>query len=332
MDRRERQANQDACLGALLGMAIGDALGMPVAGWPAERIHAEYGRVERYFPLTLPDGAEVKPGEFTDESEAALCIVESLTVNGGALDPENIGPRLMFLARGEAKRWMVPETIALLERAAETMHYQVPLDEDGPATGDVVARGIPIGLMHAVGAFRPDALRQDAEVVTRLTHGSPLAIAATTAAAHLVQLAARKSVPPDRWATETAEFIAAGEVAERLRRAAEIQRGDLATEEAIRALGTGLGAAEVIASAYLAAARADAFEDAVFAAVNAGGATDSRGALAGAIAGAYHGASGIPQRLIDDLEGRIYVSLAAPWFYRTAQRSAGSYIELREIS
>ena len=36
-----------------------------------------------------------------------------------------------------------------------------------------------------------------------------------------------------------------------------------------------------------------------------------------------------PQRFIDDLESRIYVSLAVPWFYRTVARLQGRAIELR---
>ena len=73
------------------------------------------------------------------------------------------------------------------------------------------------------------------------------------------------------------------------------------------------------------------FERAVFAAVNAGGAADTVGALTGALAGAAGGASDIPQELIDGLEGRIYVSLAAPWFFKTAKQRAGLLIDLRPI-
>ena len=40
------------------------------------------------------------------------------------------------------------------------------------------------------------------------------------------------------------------------------------------------------------------------------------------------GASGIPQDLIDGLEGRIYVSLAAPWFHKAARQRAGQQIDL----
>jgi ADP-ribosylglycohydrolase len=73
------------------------------------------------------------------------------------------------------------------------------------------------------------------------------------------------------------------------------------------------------------------FENAVFAAVNAGGATDTVGALTGALAGAAGGASGIPQDLIDGLEGRIYVSLAAPWLHKAARQRAGHQIDLRPV-
>ena len=39
-------AGEDAFLGALLGMAIGDAVGMPVEGWPRDRITQRFGAIE----------------------------------------------------------------------------------------------------------------------------------------------------------------------------------------------------------------------------------------------------------------------------------------------
>ncbi|HEY7029866.1 MAG TPA: ADP-ribosylglycohydrolase family protein [Thermomicrobiales bacterium] len=323
-------ADQERFLGALLGMAIGDALGMPVAGWSAARIQERFGTIDGYHQRIFPEGAEIKAGEFTDESEVALCIVESFTANHGELDADNIGARLGFLAAGESKRWMGNATLASLASSAETLDYQVPIDEDDPATGDVAARGIPIGLIHAIGPLHPVDLRADAELVTRLTHGSPLAIAATTAVAFAVQLAARREVPAADWARTTAAFVDVGSVAAELDRAASLFAAGEPAATAIPRLGSDLAAAPVVATALYAAMSAAAFEDAVFTAVNAGGATDARGAIAGAIAGATVGAGGIPQRLIDELEGRIYVSLAAPWFYRTVLRKSGTVIDLRQ--
>ncbi|MGB3329601.1 MAG: ADP-ribosylglycohydrolase family protein, partial [Thermomicrobiales bacterium] len=84
---------------------------------------------------------------------------------------------------------------------------------------------------------------------------------------------------------------------------------------------------ELIAASFA----ATRFEVAVFPQVAQGGAADTTGALAGAIAGARFGASGIPQHLIDDLDARMYLSLAAPLFYRTARRRRGTVLDLRKV-
>lgn len=323
-------AGEDRFLGALLGMAIGDALGMPVAGWDAARIAERLGPIDGYHLRVLEDGTEVAAGEMTDETEFALAIVEALTTNGGAFTPDtvdSIGSRLLYLASGDSKRWLNADTREALERADSTLDFVVPLTDDGPATGDVAARGVPVGLLHSVGRFDGDALRKDAEAVTRLTHGAPAAIAATTAVAYGVMLAAR-SVSPDLWLAETANFLGEGEMAAVLRAAASpASTGELA--EDLVAAGTGPAATQSVAAAFLAASRTESFPDAVFAAVNAGGAADTVGAIAGALAGAYGGDTSLPQPLIDGLGSRIYVSLSAPWFFRSAQQRAGLFIALR---
>ncbi len=321
--------NQNRFLGSLLGLAIGDALGMPVSGLSSDEIRRRFGELSGYHARLLPDGAEVKAGEFTDESEIALCIVESLTTNQGALDPANIGARMLFLARGESRRWMSEDTLRALNIAESTLDFHVPIDEDGPATGDVAARGVPIGLLHSVGDFDANALRADSELVTRLTHGSPAAIAGTTAVAFGVQMAARGDVESRDWARATATFLVAGELAERLDLIDESLQRDEDINVAIDRVGDGDTTPEVVASALLVACASELFGDAVFAAVNAGGATDSRGAIVGALKGARVGANGIAQTLIDGLESRIYVSLAAPWFHRIALRRMGEIIDLR---
>lgn len=311
-------ANQNKFLGALLGMGIGDALGMPIAGRAAADVAAEFGRIEGYHPRQLDADTTIGAGEFTDESEIALCIVEAATANDGLFDPDLIGPRLLFLARGESKRWMHADTLTALTDAGERLEFHQPLDEDGPATPDVAVRGVPVGLMHSVGSKRPGQLIEDAERVVRLTHGSPLAISGATAVAIGLSIAARGEMERRAWAHETAAMLHGGAVAEALRLDPENATGD--------------GIADVIAAAFHDGASATSFEEAVLQAVNRGGPADARGAITGAIAGAYFGADGIPQRLIDGCEGRIYVSLAVPWFYRVAMRRAGQTIDLRHRS
>jgi ADP-ribosyl-[dinitrogen reductase] hydrolase len=302
-----RTVGQDRFLGALFGMAIGDAMGMPVAGLAA----GTFEPVTGYRANQFPDATEIGAGEFTDESEIALCIVESATVNDGLIDADNIAARMRILARGESKRWMSEATLAALTASEETLDSSVPLADDGPATPDVAARGIPIGLLHSVGAFKPDQLRADVEAVVRVTHGSPAAISAAAAVAFAVQLAARDENGLMAIGPETARFLGAGALSESL--------GGGVSHDPLTA---------TIVEAFKIAIEADSLEVAVLTAASLGGASDSRGAIAGALRGAADGIAAIPQSLIDSLEGRIYISLAAPWFFRSAQRRGGLVINL----
>ncbi|MDF2759051.1 MAG: putative hydrolase [Thermomicrobiales bacterium] len=322
-------ATENQFLGALLGMAIGDALGAPLSGMDRAAIAARFGTIDRFQGATQTGGEDIHPGEFTDETEVALCIVESMTANRGNLDLDTAGVRMLHLAAGPSRRWMHAATAAALDAAAGTLEFSVPIDEDGPATGDVASRGVPVGLVHAVGRFDASRLRADAEAVVRLTHGGPAAFNAATAVAYAVRLAATGE-PRESWARHTAQFLGGGELAERL---AELDL-ILASTPLIDILewtGTGLDAIESVPAAFAAAMTEPVFENAVFAAVSAGGATDTIGGLTGALGGAAEGASGIPQDLIDGLEGRIYVSLAAPWFHKAARQRAGHQIDLRPV-
>lgn len=324
-----RQATEDHFLGALMGMAIGDALGMPVVGLDAAEIGRRHGEITAFLHLERDGDDPVEAGEVTDETEIALTIVESATTMRGVLDPDLIGPRMVYLAEGQSAHWLGEATRSALLQASDTLVFTVPLDEDGPATADVASRGIPVGLLHAVGRFDADQLRADAETVTRITHGSPAQMAATTAVAFVVQMAARRSVPPDRWLGEAAAFLQSGRMAESLGRADNAAGSGLTTSDALARAGTSNDATEGVIAGVIAAVREATFDAAVLGAVNAGGKTDTVGAIAGAIAGAYRGASDISQPLIDALGSRIYVSLSAPWFRRAAMQRAGMVIELR---
>ena len=95
---------ENSFLGALIGMAIGDAAGAPASGLDRTAIGSRFGVIDRY--VLSADSPDAQPGEFTDETEIALCIVESLTTNRGLFDPEMAGARMLHLAAGPSRRWM----------------------------------------------------------------------------------------------------------------------------------------------------------------------------------------------------------------------------------
>lgn len=283
------QAREEQFLGALLGTAIGDALGQSLAGLSEQEIALRlaaplgYGSAEDRGP----EGA----GAITHRTEIVLCLVESLTTNDGRPDPDNMVARLGFLAAGPSRDLMSPGMIEGIELALEN-DGQVP-DSHVPAIELAVAsRGIPVGLLHAVGGFDPDVMRRESAIVTRLSHaGADQESLTQTVAAVMAETARSGSIP------------ASGE-----------SSGD-----------------ENLSATLNAIASADSFADGLRQALAITGDRSSQGAIAGALLGARFGASGIPQSLIDDLDARIYLSLAAPWFYRTALMRAGTVIDLRRI-
>ena len=66
--------------GMFLGIAIGDALGMPVETMTLEKIAKKFGRVNRYI---RPDGHKWYNGQpagtWTDDTQLSLAIAESPT-------------------------------------------------------------------------------------------------------------------------------------------------------------------------------------------------------------------------------------------------------------
>lgn len=289
------QAREDQFLGALLGLAIGDALGRPVRGMTAVEIAGAHGLVDSYISTEVTEDGRPLQGEISDKSEVVLCMVESLTTNNGMLDPVNINARLGFLAAGPSRQWMSAATVEGIELAA-TRDGLVPDDRDPEPELAVAVRGVPVGLLHAVGGYDEETLLSEASIASRLSHGGWRQAQLTANVARVVAVAARTREIRDL-------PVMAGACPERdlLRRIVECVRSN-----------PSLGSA-------------------VSTAIGLGGETDTSGALAGALAGAKLGASGIPQDLIDGLDARIYLTLAAPWFYRTAVRRAGMVIDLRMV-
>jgi len=295
-------------LGTLMGLAIGDALGMPLIGMSEADARAALAGGARFLPQSDAAGGAAA-GEVTDETETVLAISEGLTTNGGRVDVDLIGPRLVYLAGGDSRKWIPEETLRGLDAVADTFAFRVPLDEDARCTLDLAIRGVPIGVVHAAGSLDQRALADDAEAVIRISSGSTSAITAATAVALMVRFALRREAEPGAWLSRVDTVLASEGLSER--------RGIEGTAEF------------EIGRAVACVAAAGRFEEAVSAAAQCGGPADGRAALAGALAGAWFGAAGIPQGLIDDLGCRIYVSLAAPWLLKAAQRRAGMIIDLR---
>lgn len=298
---------QDRAHGALLGLALGDALGMPTQSLPHERIATLHGRVER-----LVDAADDQPiapgmpaGSITDDTEQALLLARLLLDGDGHVDPHALAAALIsweqdMIARG-SRDLLGPSTKAALEK----LQAGVPVEETGRygTTNGAAMRIAPVGIAVAPG----DALLDAVVEASQVTHLTGLGISGAGAIAGAVS-AALEGADTDE-ALETSldlseqgasrgSWIAGASIPARVRAFRAPLRGldPAARDEFLRdVVGTSVQSQESVVAALLLVdlGRDDPFE-ALCTAASLGGDTDTVAAMAGAVLGALHGTAAFP--------------------------------------
>lgn len=332
---RPRIDISDRFLGCLLGLAIGDAFGMPVEGFPPELIRERFGWLDRYHPRTDAAGDEIEAsGEITDDTEMMLCHVESLVSTGGLVDPENTGMRFLRLYHSDSQRFMGRTTRESLIQADQTGDFQSGVGGENAAGNGVAMRIAPIGLVHSVGRFNAEVFVREVMRAGLITHANPEAINGGVAIAYGVRLQVTGEVPPAILADEVCSFIDEDEVSRKIRIAGMLARQGLSRDahlSNLQKIGTSGYVAESVGAAfYCAIVAGDDLRTGIELATNAGGDTDTVAAMTGALIGAHAGASAFPLDLVDGLAGRAYILVAGPSLYETAMQRAGFYVRLHQ--
>lgn len=289
----------DRARGALLGTFAGDALGMPFEGAPPAAIP------ERLVMLD----ARLGRGTYTDDTEMAIVLAESLLERGG-IDPRALGRA--FAEAHDPSRGYGAGTTEVLRLVRSGVH---PHDAAGSVFGGVGSLGNGAAMRIAPVAVRyagdGKALAEAARDSARVTHAHPLAVDAAVVQATAIAAALVGEAPLDAAlaAATTAELGA------RLTTAARLLDSGPEPAEAAAVLGNQTTGHESVPAAVYAATAHDSVEAAVTFAVRCGGDTDTIGAMAGAIAAARAGAGAIPAHWLEALEdgpkGRSHVERLA---------------------
>ncbi|RIK47120.1 MAG: hypothetical protein DCC58_00815 [Chloroflexi bacterium] len=189
-----------------------------------------------------------------------------------------------------------------------------------------------MALMHALGKMNVEVLVREVMRSALITHSNTEAINGALALAWAINGLVRRDTPPVMLISDVLSFIDEDAVARNLRVAERLLFARTGPEDDAAALAeigvSGWVAEAVPAALYLCGAFADDFRGAVLAAAQAGGASDAIGAMVGALCGAWVGAEHLPVDLVEGLESRMYILMAAPALYRVAQRRAGLFLQL----
>ncbi|MBX3269182.1 MAG: ADP-ribosylglycohydrolase family protein [Sandaracinaceae bacterium] len=297
----------DRLAGAVLGAAIGDAMGHPtelVRSLDAIRERWPPDGVRGYVLFIEDEGRRVAP--YTDDTQMAEVVLRALL--WGRERDADLDATMTHLAAGLVEWAARPlgghraPGNACLSGCAE-LARGVPWREAGGARaggcGSVV-RAYPFGLVYADDLGRAERWAVEH---SKLTHRDPIALAACAAMAVGVARAFRGDPVPlalsemvaaaCRWSPRTGQLMAEAW--------AEADEG-VSPEETLSRL-EGWAAHEAIAAAvYLVARHPDDPSSAILEAANTPGDSDSLATLAGALVGARVGARALPRAWIDELE------------------------------
>ena len=303
-------------LGALIGGALGDAMGMPTQLLSPAEIRADYGFVDRFVDPAPehPVSKGLVAATITDDTEQTLLLASVLLKSGQGFDHHAWVEALVaweedIKARG-GYDLLGPST----KRAIDAINSGTPPEEAGRngETNGAAMRIAPVGILVPPG----DALIARVAETCRATHNTTIAISSAAAVATVIshgidgagwRTAIGHAVAAARAGEKEGHWVPGGTIAARIEWALDMVEGCSVEEGISRVfdrLGTGVISQESVPAAFavLKLAEGDVWKAAVIAA-NLGGDTDTIGAIAGSMAGACAGRDSLPTDRIAELVG-----------------------------
>lgn len=279
----------DRYLGALLGLAAGDALGTTV----------EFKPRGSFPPLTTIIGGGpfgLEPGQWTDDTSMAMCLAESLVRNGGFDATDQMRRYVRWRRHGYWSSTRTCFDIGATVSSALRLFEQTGDPFAGSTDPHSAGNGSLMRLAPVLLRYAPDPVRAVhlAAESSKTTHGAVEAVDACRYFGALMlgalrgedkeSLLAPYYAPPGVSWVETPLSPAIARIA--FGSFQEKQEQDL------RASGYVVHTLEAALWAFY---HSDSFRDGALLAVNLGGDADTTGAIYGQLAGAYYGVEAIPE-------------------------------------
>jgi ADP-ribosylglycohydrolase len=302
-------SGRDSALGALYGLALGDALGMPTQMMSRQAIADRYGRLRSFEPAAddHPLAAGMTAASVTDDTEQAFLVARLLVEGDGHIDGRVFARELVQWEDGMRAKGSLDLLGPSTKRAVEAVIEGAPVDESGRygTTNGAAMRVTPVGI--AVGSSDLGGLVDRVEEVSRVSHNTGVAIAAAAAVATAVSAAVDGADPAQaiglaidaaRRGAERGFWVASADVGARIELAigfADPSDPERSLTRIYEVVGTSLASQESVPAAFgiVRLYPGDPWE-ACLAAASLGGDSDTVAAMAGAISGALYGVDAFP--------------------------------------
>lgn len=285
-----KHATIDRYRGALIGLAVGDALGTTL----------EFKAPGTFEPISDIVGGgpfQLKPGQWTDDTSMALCLAESLIECGGFDPKDQMARYVRWWKEGHlssnGRCFDIGNTVRdALGRFLEDGEPFAGSSHEMSAGNGCIMRLAPVPLAFA---HDPDKAIHFAGESSKTTHGAEACVDACRYMAGLivgaVHGAPKEALLSDAYRHHDLPW-AHGDLHPAVYSVAVGSYRDKSSED-IRGTGYVINCLEAALWAFYASS---SFEEGALLAVNLGDDADTTGAVYGQIAGAYYGFEGIPEK------------------------------------
>jgi ADP-ribosyl-[dinitrogen reductase] hydrolase len=275
--------------GSLLGLAIGDAMGVPL----------EFRKPGTFAPVREMIGGGpfgLKPGEWTDDTSMALCLAESLISSNEFDLKDQLGRYCNWYHNGHLSSIGKCFDIGNTTRSAirffeETGEPCSGLTDPRSAGNGSLMRLAPVPLAFA--RTPPRAIELSGES-SKTTHALDVCVDACRYLGALIVGAVQGYSKEQLLSPQFSPVEQYWDLYPLTSRIYTIANGSFREKKPPEIKGSGY-VVDSLEAALWAFARTDTFREGCLAAVNLGDDSDTTGAIYGQLAGAYYGTSAIPE-------------------------------------
>lgn len=302
--------------GALLGLAVGDALGTTL----------EFKHPGSFKPINSIIGGgpfHLEPGQWTDDTSMALCLAESL-IERQEFDPlDQMERYLRWYRHGHLSSTGTcfdcgDTTRAALERFERTHEpFSGPTEPKTAGNGSLM-RLAPVSLFFSSNPER--ALEKSGES-SRTTHDAAAAVDACRHYGGLIVGAIRGASKQDLLSARYAPLTGYWQEHPLCPEIDTVAGGSFKERHPPEILGTGY-VVNSLEAALWAFYRSSTFREGCLLAVNLGNDADTTGAIYGQLAGAYYGEQEIPAEWRAQISMRHVIETFADKLSELSQRAA----------